>query len=286
MKRTASSEYGDGAGGNTAAATASDIIVLNVGGTLHTTTRHLLVNSVDYFPDSLLALMFRNADERVPRDSQGHYFIDADFAVFRHVLNVLRRPSLVSDVPLDMSAEAWCCELDYWRLVKRDDVTGVQRQQTPRSARSGAAVEKPVDAISSIVGEAYDALTLQEMGRAIKKEIMNNELVVVRTILETTGYHRLASKTRSVVLRVPLGKHRLPWDVDLGAFVKDNSKTLTLLLARMLESHDEAVSIHESRTVKNHTQYEFDGKQYSTQEPTVSISINLDNLMTLQNRHQ
>ena len=284
MKRAASSQGGDDTG---LAATASDIIVLNVGGTLHTTTRHVLVNSVDYFPDSVLARMFRNADEQVPKDFQGHYFIDADFAVFRHVLNVLRRPSLVSDVPLDMSAEAWCCELDYWGLVKRDDVTGVQRQQTPGTTRSGAAaVEKPVEAISAIVGEAYDALTLQEMGRAIKKEIMNNELVVLRTILETTGYHRLASKTRSVVLRVPLGKHRLPWDVDLGAFVKDNSKTLTLLLARMLESHDEAVSIHESRTVKNHTQYEFDGRQYSTQEPTVSISICLDNLTTLQNRCQ
>jgi hypothetical protein len=279
--------------GDSGANSAGDIITLNVGGTLHSTTRHLLVGSADYFPHSLLAKMFaqQSTDDTTTSnaliDADGHHFIDADWAVFRHVLQVLRRPSLVRDVPYKMSAEAWCRELDYWGLVPLDDVTGASVQRT-----GGQLTRSSLGALlaGDDAADGYEQMTLSEIGAAIKKEIMDNELLVVRTLLSATGYRTQRGKTRSVVLRVPLGRYALPWGADMGAYLKENGSVVTALLCDMLDVQavkqedghvNYPVTIHESRTPKHHVEYQFDGRPYTTQEPTVSVTIHFTDLATL-----
>jgi len=66
---------------------AEEIIEINVGGTLFTTSKRTLCK----YPLSKLAWLFddRNKD-KVTRDSHGRYFLDRDPSLFRIVLNFLR----------------------------------------------------------------------------------------------------------------------------------------------------------------------------------------------------
>jgi len=273
MKRAIDSVDGDGSTVlSLSSSSSNDIVVLNVGGTLHSTTRHVLVNSRDWFPDSLLARMFRPNNDSdggptVLRDPQGHYFIDAEFRVFRHVLNVLRRPSLVRDVPHDMSAQAWCCELDYWGLVKADDIL------YPGSS-------------SEHKQRANESDTLESLGLSIRQDIMETEIEVIHTLFSTTGYDRQGGKTRSAMLRVPVGKHTITWpggrSCDLATYIIKNRDCIEQLLKNMLRLEDaNAVSIHESKTATHHITYEFNERQYTTQEATLTITIHYKNLQTL-----
>ena len=66
----------------------NQIINVNVGGCLYTTTLHTLLQK-----DSRLARMF-DGSEPCPKDSQGNYFIDRDGTIFRYVLNFLRTSRL------------------------------------------------------------------------------------------------------------------------------------------------------------------------------------------------
>ncbi|XP_072180577.1 BTB/POZ domain-containing protein KCTD4-like [Diadema setosum] len=88
----------------------NDVISLNVGGTIYTTSRATLCR----FPDSMLGSMF---SDRLPstRDEKGNYLIDGDGPLFRHVLNFLRRSVLVLPEDfkeLDMLAQ----EADYYQI--------------------------------------------------------------------------------------------------------------------------------------------------------------------------
>jgi hypothetical protein len=283
------------------ATTGDDIITLNVGGTLHTTTRHILVNSVDYFPDSVLARIFRDHrgdddghDDHTHKksannytlrhDSVGHPFIDADFTTFRHIINVLRRPALVTDVPPDVTPQAWCHELEYWGLVKRDDIESMSTVQTGEEGKE----------------------TLLKLGQHIKKEIMDNEMVAIQTLLEKTGYRTLRSKTRTDVLYVPFDECALPWGCDLCVYLKNNNKHMTRLLEQMMSASGGGdggraeVSMYESRSHKgshanhddggggggvarNYTTYLFDGNQYTTQRHTWVVKFLFSDLPTLNN---
>ena len=63
----------------------NQIIRLNVGGVIHTTTRATLCT----YPESMLGAMF-SGDFGATMDENGHYFIDRDGEIFKHVLNFLR----------------------------------------------------------------------------------------------------------------------------------------------------------------------------------------------------
>ena len=67
----------------------SDIITLNVGGTIYTTSRTTLTR----YPTSMLGCMF---SDRLPStvDKSGNYVIDRDGKLFRYVLNFLRSSKL------------------------------------------------------------------------------------------------------------------------------------------------------------------------------------------------
>lgn len=267
MKRLADASHNDDM--TMAATNNNELLVLNIGGTLHTTTRHRLsAGHLDWFPNSVLGRMFSPTQPLCTKDEQGHYFIDADFTVFRHVLNVLRRPRLVEDVPPDMSPSAWCCELDYWGLVDARDITG-------RTVVAGNDIAS---------GRPYEQLSLEEIGRTITKEIMDNELVVIRTLLEKTGYFRKSGKTRgNHHLYVPVGRYKLPWGTDIGEYLQKNHKSVAIILEAMLKQ--KPINIHDCKLKKETVEYIFDGESYRTQtQPTVTVELNFNELATLQNK--
>lgn len=87
-----------------------EIIGLNVGGHVYTTSRATLTR----FPDSMLGSMF---SDRLPtaKDSRGNYVIDRDGPLFRFVLNFLRTSELVLPddfQELDMLAK----EADFYQI--------------------------------------------------------------------------------------------------------------------------------------------------------------------------
>lgn len=65
----------------------SQIVNLNVGGTLYTT----YLSTLKRFPESMLARMF-SGKHTVSTDDKGNYFIDRDGKLFRSILNYLREP--------------------------------------------------------------------------------------------------------------------------------------------------------------------------------------------------
>ncbi len=67
----------------------SEIVELNVGGSLYTTTRTTLTSC----PNSMLARML-DGPIPVACDQQGRVFIDRDGLLFRHILNFLRNKQL------------------------------------------------------------------------------------------------------------------------------------------------------------------------------------------------
>ncbi|XP_038051089.1 BTB/POZ domain-containing protein KCTD6-like [Patiria miniata] len=87
-----------------------DLVTVNVGGCLHTTT----IATLTRYPDSMLGSMFSG---RLPtsRDSHGSYIIDGDGPTFRHVLNFLRRSALC--VPADFSEwDLLAAEADFYQI--------------------------------------------------------------------------------------------------------------------------------------------------------------------------
>ena len=89
-----------------------DIISLNVGGTLYTTSR----STLSRYPDSMLGAMFGgNLPLENSKDSQGNYFIDRDGELFRYILNFLRVSKLV--LPNNFQdIEAFQMEVDFYQI--------------------------------------------------------------------------------------------------------------------------------------------------------------------------
>ena len=79
LDRDRKSTYGD--------TCASDVLPLNIGGVPVTVLRRTLTT----FPESMLASKFSGRwDDSIEKDEQGHYFIDQEYPLFRHILKYLR----------------------------------------------------------------------------------------------------------------------------------------------------------------------------------------------------
>ena len=88
----------------------SDIITLNVGGTIYTTSRATLTR----YPSSMLGCMF---SDRLPSamDKHGNFVIDRDGNIFRHVLNFLRTSKLT--LPENFQEyELLAVEVDFYQI--------------------------------------------------------------------------------------------------------------------------------------------------------------------------
>jgi hypothetical protein len=66
------------------------VVVLNVGGTRFTTSRAVLTK----YPESVLGVMFSETSRKLEVAEDGSVFLDANPALFGHILNWLRRGTL------------------------------------------------------------------------------------------------------------------------------------------------------------------------------------------------
>lgn len=230
---------------------SSEIITLNIGGTLHSTLRKTLSESKQFFPRSLLARMFCPRMKRcVLEDSEGRVFIDKDIRNFLPILNVLRLPGLIEDIPEHLSGASWKAELEYWGLLERAEMD------------NEANLVKPLQEMS-----------MKEVSDKLRKDIAQNEESVIKHVLESTGYYGQEAKKRKTELYIPIGCHTLPWGSDLGEILKADSLHFTELFKKLLGVND--VSIKQDGHKKALT-YLFQGKSYTTPETktmTVSFTV-------------
>ncbi|KAH3886473.1 BTB/POZ domain-containing protein KCTD6-like [Dreissena polymorpha] len=103
----------------------SDIIKLNVGGKVHTTTKSTLCK----FPNSMLGAMF-NGSMSPSLDENGCYFIDRDGELFKFILNFLRSSKLSlpeSFKELDQLA----LEADFYQITPLIECIELLKQPSP-----------------------------------------------------------------------------------------------------------------------------------------------------------
>ncbi|XP_002735696.1 BTB/POZ domain-containing protein KCTD6-like [Saccoglossus kowalevskii] len=113
----------------------SDIVHLNVGGHIYTTSRSTLTK----YDDSMLGSMF---SDRMPTkmDDRGNYVIDGDGKLFRYILNFLRRSKLT--VPdgfkeLDMLAD----EADFYQISELIDAIAELKMARDEELRKASLVQ-------------------------------------------------------------------------------------------------------------------------------------------------
>ncbi|CAF1040920.1 unnamed protein product [Didymodactylos carnosus] len=111
---------------------SEDIVYLNVGGKQFVT----LKSTLNYIPNTVLALLCSPQwEDKIPKDENGHLFLDCDPIPFRHLLSQLREWSCnrksknhkkVFDLPSDdpMSFQNLCRQLSFDRKY----VNGIYRQ--------------------------------------------------------------------------------------------------------------------------------------------------------------
>ena len=227
-----------------------DIVVLNIGGECCSTLRKTLADSNKFFPHSLLARIFsERMREMVLEDEEGRVFIDKDMKNFLPVLNVLRLPELISDIPSHMSGASWKAELEYWGLVERVEMD------------NEANLIKPL-------GE----MTMREVSEKLRKDIARNEESVIKHVFESTGYYDRAEKSRTATLHIPVGHYELPWGSDLGEILKANSLHYTDLFHSLLGVSDISIKQDSHKKIT----YEFQGKSYTTQDTkTMTITFTM-----------
>ncbi|XP_071797599.1 uncharacterized protein [Asterias amurensis] len=101
----------------------SDLVTLNVGGSLYTTTVATLIR----YPESMLGSMF-GGNIPTNRDNNGHYTIDRDGPIFRHVLNFLRNPKLC--LPSDFKElDLLSTEADFFQIKKLIDAVKLLKEE-------------------------------------------------------------------------------------------------------------------------------------------------------------
>lgn len=104
----------------------SNIIRLNVGGSFIETTQQTLQN----IPNSMLATMFSESKkDLLVRQTDGSIFIDADINIFRHILQLCRRPNLDPNIiPFGIDKESWYGELNYWCINRNNKISFSEMQ--------------------------------------------------------------------------------------------------------------------------------------------------------------
>ncbi|XP_033104326.1 BTB/POZ domain-containing protein KCTD6-like [Anneissia japonica] len=108
-------------------AVADEVLNLNVGGCIYTTSRSTLTR----FPDSMLGSMF---SDRLPSnvDDCNRYVIDGDGPTFRHILNFLRRSKLI----LPDNFQEWdilSAEADFYQIQELIQLIDETREQNRQS---------------------------------------------------------------------------------------------------------------------------------------------------------
>lgn len=229
------------------------VVSIDAGGTLFRTTRQTLLNSAGFFPHSTLAELL--GAEPPNGGAGGAYFVDTDAKLFRHVLQLLRRPTLTSEAPPGVAPQAWAAELDYWGLSER--LMGVEERAAQRQER------------------AYNRnrRALQQLGDEVRAQIKDNEVEAVRAVLDKSGYSAACDKGRDTTLMLPVGHCPLACGADLGAYILANGPTVKALLTEVLAPCDVKIEKVPHRP-KHPLKYRFAGADYSS-EQTETLTVAL-----------
>lgn len=150
---------------------SDEVVTLNVGGMLYTTTRATLTK----YTDSMIGTMFSGHYVPTAFDQQGNYFIDRDGFMFRHVLNFLRSgqlclPQGFKDFDL-LEAEA-----DFYQIPSLICAIKSVRQRSFAAAarhRQGFYIE-----ILDFEETAYFYRFYSDPPRGINTELKNSGLVI------------------------------------------------------------------------------------------------------------
>ena len=118
---------------------SGEVITLNVGGTLFTTT----VATLTKYPNSLLAAMFEPGLERPParKDKEGNFFIDGEPKPFETILFFLRRGKLTEDID-GCSLEKLEVEADYYGLEELLKIIGERKKAEMKRQKAEERKEK------------------------------------------------------------------------------------------------------------------------------------------------
>ena len=148
---------------------SDEVVTINVGGAMYTTTRHTLAK----YPDSMLGAMFNGKYTPTACDQQGNHFIDRDGHMFRHVLNFLRSgrlclPQGFKDFEL-LEAEADFFQIDPMISAIKE----LQILRSPHKAQNGYYVE-----ILDFEETAYFYRFYSDPPRGINTELKNGGLVI------------------------------------------------------------------------------------------------------------
>lgn len=130
---------------------SSDIVELNVGGRIFTTTKSTLVAS------SYFEVMFSGKMQPGARDKEGRIFIDRNPDKFYWVLEWLRCDQ--QELPSDFSRKALKNELCYYGVPYTCDIIEQKPSKRQRIGRNGAFSSEPgYQALVKAVLECKDAL--------------------------------------------------------------------------------------------------------------------------------
>ena len=170
---------------------ADEVVTLNIGGVMYTTTRSTLTK----YPDSMLGAMFSGQFVPTAYDNQGNYFIDRDGYMFRHVLNFLRSgrlclPQGFKDFDL-LEAEA-----DFYQIPALIIAIKELRSPPDKDRQQGYYVE-----ILDFEETAYFYRFYSDPPRGISTELKNGGLVI--------------SGAKSALLTLPLPEKTMK-DIQTG----------------------------------------------------------------------
>lgn len=158
-----------------AASSDGEVLTLNVGGVMYTTTRSTLTK----YSDSMLGAMFGSHFALSPPslDREGNNFIDRDGYMFRHVLNFLRTghlclPHGFKDFEL-LEAEA-----DFYQVMPL--MVALKAVRSRSSSASGTAARRPGFYVEILDFEetAYFYRFYSDPPRGINAELKNSGMVV------------------------------------------------------------------------------------------------------------
>jgi hypothetical protein len=141
-----------------------DVITLNVGGTLFSTTRSTLMRD----SECMLARMFSKQQQMsLTRDSAGNVFIDRDGTHFRHILNYLRCGAL-PNLPPEARKEL-ILEADFYQISGL--VEALQGGGNGRMEEAGfhTLAADTLKAIKHLHGEKYE-----EFRKHLLQSCLNN----------------------------------------------------------------------------------------------------------------
>jgi hypothetical protein len=236
-----------------------DVVSIDVGGALFKTTRTTLTNSGVHFPGCIVPDLFHEAPHGDMDVESRTYFVDTDPELFRHILQVLRRPTLVTEVPHGVTPATWYAELDFW---------GLTDQAVKKEERASHSQRKLYD---------RNLASLERLGEEIQTTIRDNEVAVIRAILDGSGYSGETDKARVKKIRLPKKGYVLASGTDLGLYIDDNSEKVQSQLLRILSASK--VAITKDIATKHFVDYQFGGTTYNTKEtPTLVIELTYNSL--------